>query len=171
QTLRHTLGDEVADDVQPGGAHGPPHPDFPSPGGDAHQHHVHDHDAAHDDGDRAHHDEHSKKRRTDAAPQSHVTFLGPDEKIVLRFWREMTAGTQGKLGLVLCRLKILAGRFHVDDKADVCALQAQKYGERHHDEVVLVLAEHAANFLHRANNRELFVTDAQRLAERVHAKK
>ena len=68
---------------QLGRAHGEAHADFLACAGHAYQHHVHDDDAADHHRNRTHHHEHGKKCAADAAPQSHVTFFGADEEVVV----------------------------------------------------------------------------------------
>src|SRR5712692_508147 len=127
-----------------------PHPDLSSPQAHTHQHDVHDDDPADDHGDGAHHDEYGEKRRADAAPQGHITLLGADEKVGFHFAGEVAPCAQDELRLVLGLFKILRARLHVDDQACMCALDAQENWKRGHDEVVLVLAENAADLFHYA---------------------
>ena len=59
----------------------------------------------------------------------------------------------------------------VDDEAGVCASHAQENREWHHDEIVLILAENAADLLHGTDDPELVAADANGLADGVHAEK
>src|SRR5208282_3162374 len=140
--------DELPQDVSLRGAHRAAHTDLAPPQGHAHQHHVHDHDSTDDHRDRAHHDEHPKKSRADAAPQSHVAFLGADEEVVLHGRSQVTPRPQNELRLILGLLKDPRTRPNVDGDAGVGSLHAQEYREWNQHKVVLILAEDAADSFH-----------------------
>ncbi len=81
----------------------------------------------------------------------------------------MAPCAQHELRLVLGLFKILHARLHVDDQACVCALDTEENRERGHYEVVLVLAENAADLFHYAYHHEFIVAHANGLPDGVHA--
>ena len=165
QALHHALGQELAQDVRLRGAHRAPDADLLGPLGDADQHHVHDHDAAHHRRDRADHDEHGEECRADALPQRDVAVRGADEEIVVLAGRHVAARAQDRAAprparaakifsppsALTCSVRLLR-----------CAAQFQVGAQRDDDEVVLVLAQHGADLFERPDDRELVLPSADR---------
>src|SRR5205807_1806320 len=82
------------------------------------------------------------------APPRHIAFLRANEEIVLHSRREMASRSQDEDSLVLRILESVGAGFYVDGQTGVHSLHTQEARERNRDEVVLVLAEHAAQLFH-----------------------
>src|SRR5437899_6704034 len=80
------LREELASDVAPRRAERLEDPDLPGALGDAHQHDVHDHDAAHDDPDRHHGRHHREDDAGELAPKRDQPLAGIDVTVVLLPW-------------------------------------------------------------------------------------
>src|SRR5262249_27154034 len=157
-------------DVTLGGADRAAYADLAFAQHNTNQHDVHDDDAANDHGNGADQDEHSEESSADAAPQSHVAFLGADEEIVLHLAAKVVACAQDQLRLILRLFKQAFTRFHINRQAGMDAMNAEKHGERNGDEVVLVLAKDAPDFFHDPDDHELVVADSDAFADSVDAK-
>src|SRR5256885_17142005 len=74
------------------------------------------------------------------------------------------------MGLVLRLRGFCRAGLDVDGQTDARSLHTQKNRKRNDDEVVLVLAENAADFLHRADDGEFLISDADGISYGVPAK-
>ena len=76
-----------------------------------------------------------------------------------------------RLCLVLRLFKVLCARLDVDGDAKMYSLITKENREWDHDEVVLVLAEDAADFFHDSYDHEFIVADTNGPPDGVHAEK
>src|SRR6266581_5578953 len=107
------LREELASNVAPGGAERLEDPDLAGALGDAHQHDVHDHDAAHDDPDR-HHGRHDRENDAgELGPKCDQPLAGIDGKIVLLPRPEAVRNAHRLLGAEHA-VRHARGRRHLD---------------------------------------------------------
>src|ERR1041385_346029 len=137
--------------------------------GDADQHDVHDHDSAHHRRDGADHQEDHEKGGADLLPQRDVAFRSADEEIVVLSGKDMAPAAQDAAGIVLREDEVGIGAvgFYADGEAVALPAVLQEGAQRDHDEIVLIAAEHAADFLEGADDGVFGAAGADGLAERA----
>src|ERR1043166_4675693 len=136
---------------------------------DADQHDVHDHDSAHHRRDGADHQEDHEKGGADLLPQRDVAFRSADEEIVVLSGKDMAPAAQDAAGIVLREDEVGIGAvgFYADGEAVALPAVLQEGAQGDHDEIVLIAAEHAADFLEGADDGVFGAAGADGLAERA----
>src|SRR5262249_29138871 len=168
-TLHDALDHELLHDVPARGADRAAHADLLGALSDADQHHVHDHDAADNRGNRADHQEDREERRADLLPQRDVAFRSADEEIVVLTGKDVPAGAKHATGIVLRKDKIGVRSLGLDADGETVALSTifEKSTQRDDDEVVLIAPEDAADLLECADHGVLGAAGTDHFAERA----
>src|SRR6185437_13297822 len=169
QALNDALHHELLEDVGLGGADGAPDADLLGALGDADELDVHDDDAAHHGGDGTDHDEDGEEGGADALPEGDVAVGRADEEVVVGAGLVVTSRAKCAAGVVLRggeRALAVFG-FGLNGEAAVAAAHLEIGAQGDDDEVVLVLAEDAADLLEGSDDGELLGIGANGVAQRV----